>query len=89
MLRQIMYSAEKFERFLESVNLHAYREQYRPIKIVEMDLPKEIQAIVLLYKVYWDEKRFLEYEVFYKEYSRVPSFRAEERRRLDECYCEL
>ena len=63
-----MYSAGKFERFLESVNLSAYREEYKPIKIVEMDLPKEIQAIALLYKVYWDEKRFLEYEDFYKEY---------------------
>ncbi|MDD5483499.1 MAG: TaqI family restriction endonuclease [Kiritimatiellae bacterium] len=63
-----MNSAKKIESFLESVNLNTYREKYRPIKIVEMDLPKEIQAIALLYKVYWDEKRFLEYEEFYKEY---------------------
>ncbi len=35
---------EEIEKFLESVDLSAYREKYRPIKIVEMDLPKEIQA---------------------------------------------
>lgn len=59
---------EKFENFLKSVDLKSYREKYRPIKIVEMDLPKEIQAINMLYKVYWDKKKFLSYDKFYEEY---------------------
>ena len=59
---------EKFEKFLQSVNLDAYRKKYNPIKIVEMDLPKEIQPIDLLYKVYWNDRKFLDYEDFYKEY---------------------
>jgi hypothetical protein len=63
-----MYLAEKFEKFLESVNLNSYREKYRPIKLVEMDLPKEIQAISLLYEIYWNEKKFLDFEDFYNEY---------------------
>ena len=58
----------KFEKFLQSVDLNAYREKYRPIKIVEMDLPKEIQAIAMLYQVYWDQKKFLNYDDFYKEF---------------------
>ena len=58
----------KFEEFLQSVDLKGYREKYRPIKIVEMDLPKEIQAINLLYEVYWKRKEFLSFEEFYKEY---------------------
>ena len=33
-----------------------------------MDLPKEVQAINMLYKVYWDQKKFLSFEDFYKEY---------------------
>ncbi|MBI4359773.1 MAG: TaqI family restriction endonuclease [Candidatus Jacksonbacteria bacterium] len=49
---------EKFEKFLQSVNLESYREQYRHIKLVEMDLPKEIQAVGMLYKIYWDQKKF-------------------------------
>lgn len=70
----------KFTKFLESVDLKAYREKYRPIKLVEMDLPKEIQAIEMLYKVYWDQKKFLDFEDFYKEYlgskkSEIESFR--------------
>jgi len=63
-----MYLSEKFEKFLGSVDLKGYREKYRPIKIVEMDLPKEIQAINMLYDVYWAKKRFLNFEKFYDEY---------------------
>lgn len=59
---------EKFNNFLLSVDLRAYREKYRPIKIVEMDLPKEIQAISMLYEIYWEKKKFLVFEEFYKEY---------------------
>jgi len=59
-----MYLAEKFEKFLESVNLNAYRAKYRPIKLVEMDLPKEIQAISLLYKTYWDKRNFWIMKIF-------------------------
>ena len=60
--------AQKFSDFLQSVDLKFYRAKYRPIKIVEMDLPKEIQAIDLLYKIYWNEKEFLSFEKFYEEY---------------------
>lgn len=71
---------DKFNKFLELVDLKAYREKYRPIKLVEMDLPKEIQAIEMLYQVYWDRKKFLDFEDFYKEYlalkkSEIESFR--------------
>lgn len=59
---------EKFSKFLKIVNLRSYRNRFRPIKIVEMDLPKNIQAIALLYKIYWDEKKFIDYDDFYKEY---------------------
>src|SRR3990170_278963 len=59
---------QKFDDFLQSVVLESYRDMYRPIKIVEMDMPKEVQAINMLYKVYWDQKKFLSFEDFYKEY---------------------
>lgn len=60
--------AQKFNNFLQSVDLEFYRDKYRPIKIVEMDLPKEIQAIDALYEIYWRRKDFLNYEDFYQEY---------------------
>lgn len=58
----------QFTTFLKSVPLDQYRMKYRPIKIVEMDLPKEIQAIALLYEVYWKEKDFISFDEFYKRY---------------------
>lgn len=39
----------KIEQFLRSVDLKGYREKFKPIKIVEMDLPKEVQAINIQY----------------------------------------
>jgi len=59
---------EEFDKFLKTVPLKDYRKKYSSIKIVEMDLPKEIQAINLLYKVYWEEKQFISFEKFYKRY---------------------
>lgn len=61
---------EKFDKFLKTVKLKDYRKKYSHIKIVEMDLSKDIQAIELLYKVYWDEKRFISFDDFYKRYLR-------------------
>lgn len=71
---------EKFTNFLKKVDLTKYREKYRPIKLVEMDLPKEIQAIEMLYEVYWGQKKFLDFEDFYQEY-----FRAHKRSRFSSC----
>ena len=61
---------EKFDKFLKTVDLKGYRKKYSHIKIVEMDLSKDIQAIELLYKVYWEEKKFMSFDDFYKRYLR-------------------
>ena len=64
---------EEFDEFLKTVPLKDYRKKYSSIKIVEMDLPKEIQAINLLYKVYWEEKNFISFAIFnyfHSEYSK-------------------
>lgn len=63
-----MSHLEKYEKFLASVNLDKYRHKYQPIKIVEMDMPKDIQALDIIYKIYWEEKRFILFEPFFKNY---------------------
>jgi len=60
-----MSKLRQFTKFLKTIDLKRYRKEYASIKIVEMDLPKDVQAIVLLYRVYWDEKKFLSFEEFY------------------------
>jgi hypothetical protein len=64
---------KKIKKFLESVDLKGYRKKYSQIKIVEMDLSKNIQAIELLYKVYWEERKFLAFEDFYQRYLKEKS----------------
>ena len=64
-----MTKLQEFTEFLKTVDLDIYRARYLPIKIVEMDLPKSIQSIGLLYQVYWIEKNFLDFDSFYKRYS--------------------
>jgi len=65
-----MPNLQQFTDFLKTIDLKRYRKEYASIKIVEMDLPKDVQAIILLYRVYWDEKKFLSFEEFYERYER-------------------
>ncbi len=59
---------EKFNKFLKKVDLQDYRKKYSHIRITEMDLDKDIQAISLLYEIYWNKKRFISFDDFYKIY---------------------
>lgn len=61
-------NVQQFEKFLQAIDLKSYRDTYRTVKLVEMDLPKEIQAIELMYEIYWDKKEFIDYESFYQRY---------------------
>ncbi len=72
--------ANKFSDFLKTVDLDGYRAKYLPVKIVEMDLPKDIQAISLLYDIYWSKKELMSYNDFYRKYesnlkNKLESFR--------------
>lgn len=50
-----MNNFEKFDNFVKTIDLEKYRLQYSHIKIVEMDLPANIQALKTIYKYYWSE----------------------------------
>ena len=64
-----MNNLEKFNDFLSKIDLAKYRNKYSKIKLVELDLPKNIQAIELLYDTYWDNFNLLDYDDFYSLYS--------------------
>ena len=61
-------NSEKFKQFLASVDLGKYRAMYQPIKLVEMDLPRNIQALDAIYEVYWTQQKLLSFEEFYAYY---------------------
>lgn len=59
---------QSFNSFLEGVDLAGYQEKYQHVKIVEMDLPRDIQALDLMYEVYWDRREYIDLDSFYKKY---------------------
>lgn len=61
---------QSFDSFLEGVDLAGYRKKYQPIKIVEMDLPRSIQTLDLMYEIYWDKREYVDFDVFYKRYAK-------------------
>lgn len=62
-------SLEQFENFLAGIDLESYRNQYRRIKIVELDMPKQVQALATMYNEYWNKREsWPDYTGFYKIY---------------------
>ena len=65
-----MTDLEKMNTFLESIDLKKYRKKYSHIKLVELDLDRNIQALHHLYDEYWTKRdNFPSYDEFYVKYS--------------------
>lgn len=64
-----MSYARKFESFLADIKLEEYREQFAHIKLVELDMPREIQALPAIYECYWNnQNNWVTFEDFMKKY---------------------
>jgi hypothetical protein len=68
----LRFSLQLFTDFTSCIPLEEYRQKYAPIKIVEMDLPREIQALKTIYEQYWENKdnlaKPLDFDEYYKVY---------------------
>jgi hypothetical protein len=58
----------EMETFLKGIDLSKYRLKYAQIKLVEMDLPRDIQALKSIYEIYWNNKEFLDFDSYYAKY---------------------
>ena len=57
----------RFNNFLARIDLAGLRERYRAIKIVELDMPKDVQALACIYEQYWNKRKgWLGYDAFYR-----------------------
>ena len=65
------FTYKQFTDFLSNINLQKYREKYSKIKIVEMDLPKNIQALTTIYEQYWQNKDQKPMPLSFEEYYNV------------------
>lgn len=62
---------KRYEDFLGGIDLQALRKKYQRIKIVELDMPKNVQALECLYAEYWVRRSsWPDYERFYKTYAK-------------------
>lgn len=77
---ELGYSAViRFNDFLGTIDLDLYRKKYKDIKIVELDMPKNVQAIAAIYREYWDKRdQWLTFDDFY------PAYRKELKEDLEE-----
>ena len=59
----------RFNDFLSEITVDALREEYRHIKLVELDMPKNVQALACIYNQYWQKRdEWVNYQKFYKIY---------------------
>jgi len=77
-----MNDCERFNKFLGKIDLELLREKYRHIKIVELDMPKEVQCLDCAYKQYWKKRRgWPDFEDFYNIYKASLNIELEEWRK--------
>lgn len=80
-----MSPLSRFEIFLAEIDMKHHREKYNPIKLVECDLPRDIQALKHIYDLYWEKREeYISWKDFYKCYKedlkkQLEDFRIERR----------
>lgn len=62
------FTLQQFTDFLKGINLEEFRHKYATVKILEMDLPPNIQALKTIYEQYWDNKDNLQEPRDYEDY---------------------
>jgi len=75
---------KKFRDFLGSIPLDKYREELKEIKWVEQNLPKEILPLASIFKYYWEERKFLEFDVWFETFWREINTTPESKKALEE-----
>jgi hypothetical protein len=65
------FTLAQFSEFSKNIRLDIYRQRYVSVKIVEMDLPEDIQAIKTIFEQYWENKDSLKEPPTFDEYYKV------------------
>ncbi|MEO0128551.1 MAG: TaqI family restriction endonuclease [candidate division WOR-3 bacterium] len=59
---------ERFRKFLESIPLDKYRKELKDIKWVEQDLPREVLPLASIFKYYWEDRDYLDFEKWFETF---------------------
>ena len=77
-----MSDLTRFNDFLSGIDVDGLREKYRKIKLVELDMPKNVQALECAYAQYWQQRGdWPDYEPFYEIYRQSIFYLLEEWRK--------
>ncbi|MBT9171539.1 MAG: hypothetical protein DDT18_01922 [Actinobacteria bacterium] len=74
----------KYRKFLESIPLNRYREELKDIKWVEQDLPKEILPLASIFRYYWEDRNFLDFDKWFEEFWKEINAHLESKKALKE-----
>jgi hypothetical protein len=58
----------EYRGFLESIPMEKYRKELKDVKWIEQDLPREILPLNSIFKHYWEERKFLDFEKWFEEF---------------------
>ncbi|WP_219995005.1 TaqI family restriction endonuclease [Thermodesulfovibrio sp. Kuro-1] len=67
-MKEPLKDLQRFRDFLSSIPLDKYREELKNIKWVEQDLPKEILPLSSIFRYYWEERNFLNFEEWFENF---------------------
>ncbi|MCB5245471.1 MAG: TaqI family restriction endonuclease [Candidatus Cloacimonadaceae bacterium] len=62
MNKELILDLEKYRSFLETIPLDKYREELKGIKWVEQDLPRQLLPLASIFKYYWEERQFKNFD---------------------------
>lgn len=67
-MKEPIKDLQRFRKFLGSIPLDKYREELKDVKWVEQDLPKEILPLASIFRYYWEERNFLNFEDWFESF---------------------
>jgi len=74
----------KYRKFLESIPLEKYRKELKDVKWVEQDLPKKILPLASIFKHYWEDRKFLDFDEWFEKFWKEINTSSESKKALEE-----
>lgn len=66
MVKNPINDIKRYREFLATIPLSKYREELKDIKWVEQDLPKKLLPLKSIFRYWWEDRQFLNFEEWFK-----------------------
>lgn len=82
-MKNLARDLQEYRKFLSSIPLDKYREELKNVKWVEQDLPKEVLPLSSIFKYYWEERKFLDFETWFENFWQEINTHSESKKALE------